>query len=136
MRRERWFLVPLLAFSLSAGGFAQEWGAGWTIPSGAEGEKNPLEPTPDVLKRGKGVFERSCRKCHGPDGKGDGPDADPRNPAADLTDPSRLEVNPDGVLFYRIANGRRPGMPAFKSQLSRDEIWAAVEFVKSLHKAP
>ena len=121
----------MLTIALSAGALAQ-WGAGWTIPDGAEKEKSPLTPTPDVLKRGKAVFARSCQKCHGPEGKGDGPDSNPRNPAANLTDESVVELNPDGVLFYRIWNGRPPIMPAFKSQLTRDEIWNAVEYVKSL----
>jgi mono/diheme cytochrome c family protein len=27
-------------------------------------------------------------------------------------------------------------MPAFKAQLTRDEVWAIVEYVKTLRKAP
>ena len=124
-----------LALGLSVGAFAQ-WGTGWDIPAGAEKEESPLAPTTDVLKRGKGVFERSCRKCHGPEGKGDGPDSDPRNPAADLTDEQLINDNPGGVMFYRVWNGRPRVMPAFKSQFTRDEVWAVVEHVKSLAKKP
>ena len=61
----------------------------------------------------------NCQKCHGPEGKGDGPDSDPRMPAADLTDGFRAELNPDGVLYYRIFNGKPPVMPAFKSSLTQ-----------------
>jgi mono/diheme cytochrome c family protein len=41
------------------------------------------------------------------------------------------------VLFYKIWNGRtQPTMPAFKGQLTRDEVWAVVAYVKTLRKAP
>ena len=133
MRRVPLLLACRLTFLFSAGAFAQ-WGPGWNIPAGVEKEKSPVTPTADVLKRGKAIFGRSCQKCHGPEGKGDGPDADPRNPAADLTDEFLADLNPDGVMFYRIWNGRPPIMPAFKSQLTRNEVWTVVEYAKSLQK--
>jgi hypothetical protein len=46
-----------------------------------------------------------------------------------------VDSNPEGVIFYRIWNGNPPVMPAFKSQLPRNEIWGAVEYVKSLRKS-
>jgi mono/diheme cytochrome c family protein len=108
--------------------------AGWTIPPTAKEEKSPLKPTPDVLKRGLSVFTAQCQKCHGPQGKGDGPDSDPRAPAADLTDEFRIELNPDGVLYHKIWNGRPPAMPAFKSALTPDQVWQVVEYIKTLRK--
>ena len=106
----------------------------WQIPEGAAAEKSPLKPAPDVLKRGRGTYVANCQKCHGAEGKGDGPDSDPRMPAADLTDGFRAELNPDGVLYYRIFNGKPPVMPAFKSTLTKDEIWPVVEYIKSIRK--
>ena len=54
---------------------------------------------------------------------------------ADLTLAARASANPDGVLFYKVWNGRsRPKMPAFKSQLTKDDVWAVVEYVKTLRK--
>ena len=94
----------------------------WQIPAAAKTEKSPLKPTPDVLKKGKGIFTSRCQKCHGPLGKGDGPDADSKNKPADLT-ASNADANPDGVLYYKVANGQPPKMPAFKGLMSRDEIW-------------
>jgi mono/diheme cytochrome c family protein len=47
----------------------------------------------------------------------------------------RATRNTDGVLFYKIWNGRaNPEMPAFKSELSKDEVWTVVEYAKSLGK--
>lgn len=120
-----------LAFSVSA--FAQ-WGSGWTIPAGAEKEVSPVKPGADVLKSGKTIFDARCARCHGAEGKGDGKESDPSNPAADLTDPFRADLNPDGVMFHRVANGKPPAMPAFKSQLTSEEIWTVVQYAKSLRK--
>ena len=108
---------------------------GWQIPENAREEKSPLQPTPAVLKKGKSIYDSKCAKCHGPQGKGDGPDGDKEHPPADLTDASRAVRNPDGILFYKVWNGRKdPKMPAFKSDLSKDDVWAVVEYAKSLRR--
>ena len=54
--------------------------------------------------------------------------------AADLTDEFRFELNPEGILYYKIWNGHPPAMPAFKSKFTKDETWTLVEYVKSLRK--
>ena len=71
-----------------------------------------------VLAIGKKVFTDKCQKCHGPKGLGDGPDADPDHAEdMNLTNPKRADRNPDGVVFYKVLNGRRsPKMPAFKDR--------------------
>ena len=53
---------------------------------------------------------------------------------ADLT-ASKVADNPDGVMYYKVANGQPPKMPAFKGLMSRDEIWTVVEFAKSLRQS-
>ena len=108
--------------------------AGWTIPDGGKEEKSPLKSSPDLVKKGKSLFTANCQKCHGPLAKGDGPDSNKDEPAADLTDEFRYELNPEGVLYYKIMNGHPPGMPAFKSKLTKNDAWTLVEFVKSLRK--
>jgi mono/diheme cytochrome c family protein len=112
---------------------------GWDIPSGASTEKNPISPTAAVLNNGKALYASQCAKCHGPEGRGDGPDKtnDLAHRPADLTSAFRARFNPDGVLFYRIWNGRtQPTMPAFRTKLTRSEVWAIVEYVKTLRKPP
>jgi mono/diheme cytochrome c family protein len=110
-------------------------GNGWQIPPAGRSEQSPLQPTPDVLKKGKSLFGSRCQKCHGPEGKGNGPDSNPDEPAADLTDSSRAAANPDGVLFYKVWNGRKsPKMPAFKSEMSKDDVWSVVAYVKTLRQ--
>ena len=125
-------LVCVLGIGLSVATYAQY--AGWNIPAGGKELKSPLKPSADVIKKGRGVFTSKCQKCHGPAAKGDGPDSDPKSPAADLTDEFRYELNPEGILYYKVLNGHPPQMPAFKSQLSPDEVWHVVAYVMSLRR--
>jgi mono/diheme cytochrome c family protein len=105
----------------------------WTIPSDAAQVKSPLSRTPSVLKQGQNIFKSRCQQCHGADGAGHGPASDPDHPAANLTEASNATDNFDGVLFYKVWNGRKP-MPAFKTELTPNEVWSVIEYVKSLRK--
>jgi mono/diheme cytochrome c family protein len=110
-------------------------GKGWTIPAGAAQEPNPLTASPDLVAKGKTLFGKKCERCHGKSGKGDGPDADSDEPPEDLTDGSRAARNPDGVMFYKVWNGRKsPKMPAFKTELSKEEVWTVVSYAKTLRQ--
>jgi mono/diheme cytochrome c family protein len=109
---------------------------GWTLPADAADTKSPLTVDDKVLAIGKKVFTDKCQKCHGPKGLGDGPDADPDHAEdMNLTNPKRADRNPDGVVFYKVSNGRRsPKMPAFKDSLSAEQIWSVVAYAQSLRK--
>jgi mono/diheme cytochrome c family protein len=114
---------------------AQPSGSGWQLPPDAAETKNPLTVDPKLLATGKAVFKEKCQKCHGPSGRGDGPDADPDADNMDLTNAKRAERNSDGVVFYKISNGRKkPKMPAQKEDLTKEQIWAVVAYVQSLRK--
>jgi mono/diheme cytochrome c family protein len=130
--RVPFFALALL--SLSSAANAQ----GWQIPPGASRETSPLSPTPAVVTSGKALYIAHCAKCHGLEGRGDGPDKtnDLAHRPADLTNAFRATLNPDGVMFYKIWNGRsQPTMPAFKDRLTRDDVWAVVEYVKMFRKS-
>lgn len=96
---------------------------------------NPLSPTPDVLAAGKAIYERSCASCHGLSGRGDGPAAAtlPGLPA-DFTIP-HFATHTDGQVFEWIKNGK-PGtaMPAFGDQLSEEEIWQVITYLRELYR--
>jgi mono/diheme cytochrome c family protein len=111
---------------------------GWTVPPGADQEKNPLSGDASAIATGKQLYEKTCKKCHGPGGKGDGPDADPDHQEdMDLTVARRAARNPDGVVFYKVFNGRqKPKMPAQKNDLTKDQIWAIVSYVQTLRQRP
>jgi mono/diheme cytochrome c family protein len=109
---------------------------GWQLPPDATETKSPLTVNDKVLAAGRKVFSDKCQKCHGSKGLGDGPDADPEHAEEmNLTNPKRAERNPDGVVYYKVLNGRRkPKMPAFKEELSTEQIWSVVAYVQSLRK--
>jgi mono/diheme cytochrome c family protein len=109
---------------------------GWELPATADDEKNPLTVTPVVLNAGKALFKKNCERCHGPEGIGDGPDADPEYMAEmDLTNSKRADRNSEGVVFYKIWNGRKkPKMPAFKEELTKEQAWSIVAFSQTLRK--
>ena len=109
---------------------------GWDLPATADQEKNPLAGDAKAIADGKQLFDKNCQRCHGPGGKGDGPDADPDSQQdMDLTNAKRATRNPDGVVFYKVWNGRKkPKMPAFKEELSSEQIWTIVSFVQTLRK--
>lgn len=110
--------------------------SGWQLPADATDLKNPQPVNDQLLAAGRKVFGDKCQKCHGPKGLGDGPDADPEHAdTMNLTNAKRADRNPDGVVFYKVSNGRRnPKMPAFKDELSKDQIWSVVAYVQTLRK--
>ena len=107
----------------------------WILGEDAETKKNPLTIDAKTLAAGKAVFKNKCERCHGPGGLGDGPDAEPDLEEMNLTVAKRAARNPDGVVYYKVLNGRKkPKMPAFKDELSEEQIWSVVAHVQSLRK--
>jgi mono/diheme cytochrome c family protein len=106
---------------------------GWQIPDSAEADRNPVPIDPAALATGQRIYRSKCAGCHGVNGKGDGPDRDPNHLPGDLTDARRASRNPDGVMFYKIWNGRtKPKMPAMKADLARTDVWTLIHYVKTL----
>jgi mono/diheme cytochrome c family protein len=110
--------------------------SGWVLPADAADTTNPYPVDEALLAAGKAVFKDKCQRCHGPGGLGDGPDADPDyQEDMDLTNPKRADRNSDGVVFYKVTNGRRrPKMPAFKDELNERQRWAVVAYSQSLRR--
>jgi mono/diheme cytochrome c family protein len=138
-RRSLRIVLALLCATLAAASAA--WpaqtspGDGWQIPEDAAGERNLAPIDAAVLAKGQRLYKSKCLRCHGTAGKGDGPDRDPSHAPGDLTDGGRASRNPDGVLFYKIWNGRRqPKMPAMKTDIAREDVWAIVQYVKTLRR--
>ncbi|MBL8041966.1 MAG: cytochrome c [Nitrospira sp.] len=100
---------------------------------------NPFPVTPEVLQKGKALFEGKafCRACHGADGKGLGMDLDystfkgplPRN----FTDKMWQQTRTDGELFWILKNGS-PGTdmaPFIPLILTEEEAWQVLMYVRS-----
>jgi mono/diheme cytochrome c family protein len=127
---------PTVAIEVAIGARqAPDNSQGWHIPEGAAMEPNPEPLNEAVLTRGQSLYKAKCQRCHGADGTGHGPEADPNHLPGDLTDGRRASRNPDGVMFYKIWNGReKPKMPAMKMDISRADAWKVIHYVKTLRK--
>jgi mono/diheme cytochrome c family protein len=136
----RWSAVGIAALlyvaTLGAAVQQRASGGGWTVPENAAQEKNPFAGDAKAIAEGKQLFAKNCKRCHGPGGKGDGPDADPdAQDDMDLTVARRAARNPDGVVFYKMWNGRKkPKMPAVSEKLTKDEAWKIVSYVQTLRQ--
>lgn len=85
---------------------------------------------------GQDRYEDHCAVCHGVTGRGDGPVALNLDPApTDFTDPEVMKELTDEALFEATRRGggaihRSIYMPRWGKQLSDQDIWDIVEYIK------
>ncbi|MFQ5814989.1 MAG: c-type cytochrome [Candidatus Hydrothermarchaeaceae archaeon] len=92
-------------------------------------EEVPVEASPgeDPLAMGRQIYQTYCQGCHAENGKGTGM---PNQP--DFTDAAFWASEKDEDLINSIADGvSNTAMPAWKDQLTEDEIREALKFIKS-----
>ncbi|MBI3615156.1 MAG: c-type cytochrome [Candidatus Omnitrophica bacterium] len=107
----------------------------WKAPAQAVRKANPLPADEATIKAGKKLYEAECLSCHGRFGRGDGPAArDLERAPGDLTDAKRMDAQTDGELFWKITEGRKP-MPTLKKELTEEERWQLVHYVRTLGRA-
>jgi predicted CXXCH cytochrome family protein len=106
------------------------------IPRNDKESKNPLTPTPELLREAREDFTNHCAGCHGLDGNGRsgvGQNLYPR--AQDLRVPATQRLT-DGELHYIIMNGvRHTGMPAIGNPHMFEDgntAWKLVLFIRSI----
>lgn len=108
------------------------------------GSADAIKPkeTPEVIAKGKAIFNRSCVLCHGIKGKGDGPAAF-YNSAYSAPRPRDFTIGNyklrstvsgslplDQDLFRTITNGIPGYMPSF-SGLTLEQRWQVVAYIKT-----
>jgi cytochrome c oxidase cbb3-type subunit 3 len=104
------------------------WTAVGPIPgpnAGGTGPTNPYAGNRTAIGEGRQLFVRfNCSGCHGGRaGGGMGPS---------LRDVDWIYGSQDAQLFSSITEGRAHGMPSWQSQLTADQIWKLVAYIKSL----
>ncbi len=122
MKNKISFLITIILF-LSVQAFAQEWIA----PADQKDLVNPQDYNLTNVKKGKELFIKNCKSCHGDPGKNNVLPLVP--PPVDITS-ERMQKNTEGELYYKITNGRG-AMPQFKATISDDDRWRIVNYISN-----
>jgi hypothetical protein len=97
--------------------------------------KSPVPMTMEEVKKGQAKFGTYCTPCHDRVGTGQGivPLHVPAWQPSNLTE-DRVVQFADGEIFNVITNGRRT-MPAYKYQISVEDRWAIISYLRVLQRA-
>lgn len=104
----------------------------------ARAVNNPFQPTPELLEKGKALFEGKafCKACHGADGRGLPKDLELKGPLPrNFTDKKWQATRTDGELFWILKNGS-PGTdmaPFIPMVLTEEEAWQVLLYVRSFN---
>jgi len=99
---------------------------------------NPFAGDPAAIAAGQDLFAENCAVCHGSNGEGDiGPSVIDNvflYQEGDLEDEDYFEMIYNGSEEGKVEAGRmmKGGMPDFGEDLSRDEIWSVIAYIRSL----
>lgn len=97
--------------------------------------KNPLKPTKQILELGQKQYNIFCAVCHGYQGKGDGP-LSPRISAIPALAGEKSNVlNWEDGRFFHIITVGRARMKSYSAQLSPEERWAIIHYIRLLQKS-
>jgi mono/diheme cytochrome c family protein len=103
--------------------YAQEW----IVPADQKTVVNPQEYNLANVKKGKDLYIKNCKSCHGDPGKNNVLPLVP--PPVDIVS-ERMQNNSEGEIFYKITNGRG-AMPQFKATISDDDRWRIVNYISN-----
>lgn len=92
-----------------------------------------LSTSPEQVARGRQIYQENCVACHGVGGKGDGTEAAGLSvPPPDFTNQERMAEKTGMQLYQAIGEGIPPDMPVYADQLTEEERWDLVAFLRSL----
>jgi len=95
---------------------------------------NPFRPVDRrALARGEVIYHRFCVPCHGSSGKGDGLVAQRGYPPPQPLEGEAAREIPDGQMFHIVTFGRVM-MPSYAKQVSRDDRWRVILYIRALQK--
>src|SRR5712692_1694458 len=102
---------------------------------------HPAATATGDTQAGKAIYERACVGCHGPTGQGGCMAAMLAVPPRNLAGQAYMGTRSDQQLFDVIskggaATGLSAAMTAFGSQLSEQQIWDTVAYVRTLAAGP
>lgn len=100
------------------------------LPGDSGQPGNPIESTPESVAIGRSLYTQNCVQCHGENGRGDGPLAD-ELPVEVADFRIHIPYHQDQFFFTVMTNGLGDIMPGFGDQLSEEERWHLLNFLKS-----
>jgi mono/diheme cytochrome c family protein len=132
-RKATTIAVLIMLISLSAPALASEGHVEEDVPAEISSMTNPIQMTTTSVENGKAIYAKNCAGCHGTEGRGDGPLADalPEKPT-DFTDSAMVGDHTEGELFYKTKKGVGDYMPGFESQLTDEEMWHVINYLRSI----
>jgi mono/diheme cytochrome c family protein len=123
-------ILMIIALCLFSGTnrFVQE---PWTAPTWTDSLYNPYNLEPLTLPQAQEVYNLKCIQCHGGQGQG----YPLEHTAQEVPDFKQdwFKKQSDGALYWKIREGRGV-MQGYKSQLSDEQLWQLVEYVRDLSR--
>lgn len=107
--------------------------AAGTGSSGVARQKELQARLTAALDRGATVYATFCEICHGAGGAGDGTVARRGFPAPPSLLAEKARNLADGEMFHILTYGRA-NMPAYRSQIDREDRWRALLHVRRLQQ--
>jgi mono/diheme cytochrome c family protein len=102
----------------------------WAAPKAAAERQNPVSFSQASVAAGKAIYSKKCTRCHGTNAEGLSPKVTGlKKWTSNLV--LGLQNHSDGDFFWKIQNGRG-AMPSFGKELSENEIWDVINFIKSI----
>lgn len=100
-------------------------GQDWEIPADQAALTSPTDYSLENVKKGKEIYTRNCKSCHGDPGK--------NNPLTLVPIPvdiasEKMQANSEGSLFYKMTVGKGV-MPPFETTVSESDRWNLVHFI-------
>ncbi|HKS82513.1 MAG TPA: cytochrome c [Candidatus Acidoferrales bacterium] len=116
--------------------FAANEAKNWLVYRESRSVRSKETPTtPADLDNAQMIFGSECSDCHGDDGRKPTDIGRGLYPRAPDLGSAEVQNWSDREMFWIIRNGiRLSGMPAFGKELSDQETWGLVHYVKSLRQ--
>ena len=141
LKERRMFILAILILIFGAAFIAYQLTNSTNQPVVINQTAVPPVPTlnPEILAQGEILYAQYCAKCHGANLEG-APNWKQRLPDGSLPPPPHDSSghtwhHSNELLTSITENGGDPAqnskMPPFKDQLSREEVFAILEFIKS-----
>jgi len=132
-------LILVVALAIPVGAAAERHMMQPLVPADKVAEAralvNPLPSSSKIVEQGKALYhgKGGCFNCHGKEGDGNGPLAAQLNPSPrNFRHHGFWRHRTEGEIFWVVKNGSvGTGMVGFGGQLTDEEIWSLIQYVRS-----